>query len=245
MNDSNKNTNLSELVYILDRSGSMAGMEEAAVEAFNQFVAEQQKVEGDAVLTQVLFDDQIEKRIDARPIREVPQMEPADFQPRACTALLDAIGLSIKATRERLKVMPDDARPATVIFAIFTDGMENASLRHTWDDIAKKIKKRTEKDGWQFLFLAANQDAIATAAKMNIGQHNSATVLFNAAGISSQGAAFNRKASALRRQSAGLVDECHEDLVSPMSCIAAEEHDKKAQAQADAEAGRREDGDQA
>lgn len=227
MNNPNKNTNLSELVYILDRSGSMQGMEEAAVEAFNQFVEEQQKVEGDATLTQVLFDTEFEKPVDARPIGEVTQMETADFKPRGCTALLDAVGLSIKSTRKRIKAMPESEQPATVIFAIFTDGLENASRQYTSDKIAKKIQRRTEKDGWQFLFLAANQDAIATASKMNIHQSNSANVAFDQAGVWSQGSSFSRKASAFRRHSSGLVDDNHEDLVSPMSDIAAQEHEKK------------------
>jgi hypothetical protein len=230
MTNPNKNTNLSELVYILDRSGSMSGMEEAAAEAFNQFVEEQQKVEGDATLTQVLFDTEFEKPVDARPIGEVTQMETADFKPRGCTALLDAIGLSIKATRKRIKAMPEGEQPATVVFAIFTDGHENSSQQYTWEKVAKRIKRRTEQDGWQFLFLAANQDAIATAAKMNIHRDNSATVEFCVSGVSSQGAAFNRKTSALRRRGAGLVEDSHEDLVTPMADIAAEEHVKKEKA---------------
>ena len=229
MTQSNKNINLSELVYIIDRSGSMSGMEEAAVEAFNQFVDEQQKVEGDAVLTQVLFDTEFQKPVDACPIGKVPRMEIADFRPGGCTALLDAIGLSIKTTRQRLKAMPEGERPATVVFAIFTDGQENSSRRYTWSRIAAKIKRRSELDGWQFLFLAANQDAIATASKMNIARDNAANVDFCEAGVSSQGAAFNRKASALRRHSAGLVNSCNEDLVTPMSEIAEQEHAKKTQ----------------
>lgn len=227
MNNPKKNTNLSELVYILDRSGSMHGMEEAAVEAFNQFVEEQQKVEGDAALTQVLFDDRFEKAIDARPISKVPRMEIPDFAPRGCTALLDAIGVSIKATRKRIKAMPEGEQPATVIFAIFTDGHENSSRKYTWAKIADKIKRRTQKDGWQFLFLGANQDAIATASRMNIDRANSANVAFDRAGVSSQGSSFSRKASAYRRHSSGLVDADHEDLISPMADIAAQEHDKK------------------
>ena len=224
-----KDTNLSELVYIIDRSGSMSGMEEAAVESFNQFVDEQQKVEGDAVLTQVLFDTEFEKPVDACPIGKVPKMEPADFRPGGCTALLDAIGLSIKTTRQRLKAMPEAERPATVVFAIFTDGQENSSRRYTWSKIAAKIKRRTDQDGWQFLFLAANQDAIATASKMNIARDNAANVDFCEAGVSSQGAAFNRKASALRRHSAGLFSKSvSDDLRAPLSDITAEEHEKKA-----------------
>ena len=231
MKKNKKNTNLSELVYILDRSGSMSGMGGAAVEAFNQFVEEQQKVEGEAVLTQVLFDTTFDRPIDARRIEQVGPMEAADFRPGGCTALLDAIGSSIKATRKRIKEMPQEQQPATVVFAIFTDGLENSSQKYTWEKVAKKIKKRTEKDDWQFLFLAANQDAIATAAKMNIGRANSANLAYSKAGISSQGAGFSRRTSAYRRRSAGLVDKNHEDLVTNLSVISSQEQKKKEEAE--------------
>ncbi|MCP5558053.1 MAG: VWA domain-containing protein [Verrucomicrobiaceae bacterium] len=190
---------LTEIAYILDRSGSMQSMQEPAVSAFNEFLRDQIAVPGAARLTLVQFDDQYEVHVDAQPLAQVPQLTAATFQPRGSTALLDAIGRTIKETDRRLESLPPAEQPAKVIFAIFTDGMENASQRYTAQHISDLIALYRKEKGWEFLFLAANQDAIATAANMQMDVHLSANVQFTASGIKSTGRALSRKIKSIRR----------------------------------------------
>lgn len=117
--------------------------------------------------------------------------------------------------------MPKKDRPEKVIFAIFTDGLENASRRYTWKDIAKMIRKRQDKDGWEFLFLAANQDAIATASQMNIHDYNAATASDGERGVRGSNRAMSRKVRAMRE-----ADPCAADFSAPMADILREEEDK-------------------
>ena len=221
-----KNSNLTELVFVLDRSGSMRGMQEPAVDSYNRFLNDQKSVEGEANLTLMLFDTEFENPVDSRPISAVPDMGANEFQPRGMTALLDAIGLSIKKTRRRIKEMPEDQRPGKVIFAIFTDGHENASTRYNWEQISRKISKRTVKDGWEFLFLGANQDAVATAAKMNIDENNASTVMYCREGMSSWGDGVSRKARAMREKSMDMA-YCKLDMDAPLESLVEEEMDKE------------------
>ena len=123
---------------------------------------------------------------------------PLSSRSRGSTALLDAIGTTIDAFKRRIRALPRAHQPAQVIFAIFTDGYENASTKYTWRDLSGKIRRRREKDGWEFLFLAANQDAIATASQMSIHAHDSATVQYSKKGLRSSQSAMSRKIRALR-----------------------------------------------
>lgn len=199
MNTKSTTPPVTEIAFILDRSGSMQRHAEAAVAGFNDFLREQQEVAGLARLTLVLFDDQYEVPVDNIPVSEVVCLDRTTYVPRGSTALLDAIGRTIRSFRKRIKALPEKDRPAQVVFAIFTDGLENASHRHDWQDIAKRIRKRQQKDGWEFLFLAANQDAIATAAQMNIHAKDAATVDGDNRFCSFQaGRAFGRKVRSLR-----------------------------------------------
>lgn len=172
-----------ELVFVLDRSGSMQGMEEQAVKSFNSFLNDQKEVEGDASLSLVLFDNIIEIPIRAEDIQKVNEISAEDFNPRATTALLDAIGSSIADADNRIKKFQgrDQDKEVNVIFAIFTDGYENDSAEYSWKKVSEMISKRTGK-GWEFLFLAANEDAIATASNLNIKSHNASQVQFNCQG---------------------------------------------------------------
>lgn len=210
---------VTEIAYLLDMSGSMYGHTEAAITGFNDFLREQQSVEGLARVSLVLFDDQYEVPIDSLPVSEVCAINTQIYQPRGTTALLDAIGKTIKRLRKRIKDLPKKQRPDQVIFAIFTDGLENASRKYTWQDIAEKIAKRQKKDGWEFLFLAAGQDAIATAAQMNIQAQNAATVREdNMFSPRDSGRAMSRKVRAMREMDANSAD-----LVAPMEEILREE----------------------
>ncbi|MBL9115368.1 MAG: VWA domain-containing protein [Verrucomicrobiaceae bacterium] len=216
------------LAYILDRSGSMQHLQEAAVAAFNDFLRSQLDVPGDATLSLVLFDDQYEVPFSNVSLEQLRQMTAADFIPRGSTALLDAIGRTITETAARLDNLPDEHKPSSVIFAIFTDGYENASRRYTSAHISDLIAEK-RKQGWDFLFLAANQDAIATAAAMNIHAADTSAVLADEKGIRTTGGSFSRKVSALRKSKSApdqLTQAEQEDLEKPMSDIVREEENK-------------------
>ncbi|MBL9145350.1 MAG: hypothetical protein JNM99_16855 [Verrucomicrobiaceae bacterium] len=219
------NTPLTELAYILDRSGSMQPMQEAAVAAFNDFLRSQLDVPGDARLTLVLFDDQYEVPVAGLPIEQVAPLTATGFVPRGSTALLDAIGRTIKDTDERLKKLPADQQPGKVIFAIFTDGLENASRQFTAGHVSDLIALyRTEKQ-WEFIFLAANQDAIATASQMSLDHKLSSSVESSVEGFRTSGKAIGRKVSAVRKSLSDerLTEQELADLSKPMSDIVQEE----------------------
>lgn len=217
------NTTTTEIAFILDRSGSMYSHVEAAVAGFNDFLRDQQEVAGKARITLVLFDDQYEVPIDNLPVSEVTSIDQNVYTPRGSTALLDAIGKTIKNFRKRIKELPKEKRPDKVIFAIFTDGLENASCKYDWLDVGKMIRKRQKKDGWEFLFLAAGQDAIATAAAMNIHQDNAATVdNGNRFMMRDSGRAMSRKVLAMR-----MMDAEAADLAAPMEEILREEEGRE------------------
>jgi len=198
-----------ELVFVMDRSGSMSGMEEHAVASFNKFLESQKKISGEAGLTLVLFDDKIEKPIETDDIGKVNEISASDFVPRATTALLDAIGTSIKETKRKLKNLSENKKPGKAIFAIFTDGYENASLKYDWEDISRKISRRTEKDGWEFLFLAANEDAIATASSLNIKKKNASRVKPSKQAMETWGKSVSSKVSSIRHK---MMDEDYDKV---------------------------------
>ncbi|MCB1276123.1 vWA domain-containing protein [Prosthecobacter sp.] len=221
------NPHLTEIAYILDRSGSMQPMQEPAVAAFNDFVKSQLDVPGDARLTLVQFDDAYEVPVSARPIQDVPQLTAATYTPRGSTALLDAIGRTIKETDRRLSGLPDAEKPGKVILAIFTDGEENASREYSIKHISDLIRLYRDEKGWEFLFLAANQDAIATAGHMRISASFSGNVSFNEKGVKSTGSAMARKVRAMRLKSIGAMDaQATVDEAMSMDDIIREEEQK-------------------
>jgi hypothetical protein len=221
------NPHLTEIAYILDRSGSMQSMQEPAVAAFNDFIKIQLDVPGDARLTLVQFDDAYEVPIAATPIREVPQLTAATYTPRGRTALLDAIGRTVIETDRRITALPEAEKPGKVILTIFTDGQENASREYTATHISDLIRLYRDTKGWEFLFLAANQDAIANAAAMNMDTHSSANVMYSLAGVKSTGSAMSRKVRASRMKSSGTMDaQALEDDAKSMNEIVREEEEK-------------------
>lgn len=218
------NPHLTEIAYILDRSGSMQPMQEPAVAAFNDFVKSQLDVPGDARLTLVQFDDAYEVPVSAKPIQNVPQLTAATYTPRGSTALLDAIGRTIKETDHRISALPDTEKPGKVILAIFTDGEENASREYTSKHISDLIRLYRDQKGWEFLFLAANQDAIASASSMHMDAHLSGNVSFSFSGVKATGSAMSRKVRAMRMKSSGQMDaQSLEDDAKSMDQIVKEE----------------------
>jgi hypothetical protein len=218
------NKNLTEIAYILDRSGSMQAMVEPAIAGFNQFLREQIDAPGSARLTLVLFDNEYLVPCDGLPIEEVVDLDTTTYVPRGSTALLDAIGRTINELGARLAAIPESARPGQVIIAIFTDGYENASRQFDLHKINDLITHQRENYNWQFLFLAANQDAIATAAQMGIGPQFSSAVQHSRAGVRSSSSSLSRKMRAMRHHAS--TGEKLADLDAPMEQIVKEEESK-------------------
>ena len=170
----NAKNNITEMVFILDKSGSMIGLEADTIGGFNSMIAKQKKEDGKAFVSTVLFSDSSTVIHDRANIADIPAMTDKDYTPNGCTALLDAIGDAIKHIRNIHKYARPEDVPAHTIFVITTDGMENASHRYDYDKIKKMIGKRKEKDGWEFMFIGANIDAISVAAKVGISADRAA-----------------------------------------------------------------------
>lgn len=193
------NTHLTEIAFILDRSGSMESCANAAIAGFNKFLHEQKDVPSQARFTLVLFDDQYELPYLSIPISEVVDLNHKTFEPRGGTALLDAIGRTIDELGARLAALPEAERPGQVIVAILTDGLENASQKYTWRDVAQRITHQREVYKWEFLFLGANQDAIATAAQMNIAAANAASISGGVQSMMHASIVISRKMKSMRK----------------------------------------------
>lgn len=163
----NMNENLTELVFIVDRSGSMAGMESDTIGGVNAVLEKNRQAKGDAVVSVVLFDHETQVLRDRVPIQEVPKLTDHDYQVRGCTALLDAVGGSVKFVDRIQSYLPAESRPGKTIFVITTDGYENASKRFTYAAVKQLIEHKTQ-EGWEFLFLGANIDAAAEAERIGI-----------------------------------------------------------------------------
>lgn len=174
---------LTEMVFILDRSGSMGGLESDTIGGFNGMIEKQKKQAGEANVTTVLFDDKYEMLHDRFPIQAVRPMTDKDYYVRGCTALLDAIGKTIGKMVNIQRHLPDDMRAEKVIFVITTDGFENASREYSYARIREMIRKEKDRYGWEFLFLGANMDAVAEAEKFGIAADRSVTFENDSQGI--------------------------------------------------------------
>ena len=160
--------NLTELVFILDRSGSMAGLEADTIGGFNAMTQKQRKEPGEALVSTVLFDNETQVIHDRVPLEKVPALTQKEYYVRGCTALLDAVGGAIHHIGNVHKYAREEDRPEKTLFVITTDGMENASRRYTYDKVKAMIEHQREKYGWEFLFLGANIDAAWEAARFGI-----------------------------------------------------------------------------
>ena len=190
---------LTDITLVLDRSGSMDAVKEATISAFNEFLKSQQAEDSEAHMTLVQFDDEYDVLYEAVRLEEAPELTATTFVPRGLTALLDAMGRTIVGTGQRLAAMPESERPGTVLFVTLTDGEENSSKEFDLHHINDMINEQRDKYRWQFLFLAANQDAIATAAQMGISAGQAMTFEADADGVAGTMDVMQRRVSGLRR----------------------------------------------
>ena len=176
--------NTTELVFIIDRSGSMSGFEADTIGGFNATIEKQREQEGKVYVSTVLFDNHSEVIHDRVDINEIKPMTRKDYQVRGCTALLDAIGGAIHHIGNIHKYARPEDVPEHTIFIITTDGMENASHHYSSTQIKDKIKRQTDKYGWEFIFLAANIDAVETAEHIGIRRERAANYNQTSKGVS-------------------------------------------------------------
>lgn len=177
---------LTELVFILDRSGSMHGLEKDTIGGFNSVLERNKALPGDANITTILFDHRYTILHDRQPIRSVAPITERDYSPAGMTALLDAVGRAIRKIDNVMAHTAEDYRAGKVQFVIITDGLENASKEYSAQRVKQMIRDRQDKDGWDFLFLGANMDAIAVAEDMGIHADRAVTAMADAPGVSLQ-----------------------------------------------------------
>ena len=209
--------NITELVFILDRSGSMSGFEADTIGGFNSTIKRQKEQEGKVYVSTVLFDNYSEVIHDRVDISEIKPMTQNDYQVCGCTALLDAIGGAIHHIGNVHKYARPEDVPEHTIFVITTDRMENASHHYSSSEIKAKIQRQTEKYGWEFIFLAANIDAVETAENIGIRRDRAANYRQTKEGV---GRSYYAMSEAISRVRHGCADEI--DLIEYI-----EEKDKK------------------
>ena len=190
--------NITEIVFILDKSGSMSGLEADTIGGFNAMIDKQRRLEGDTWVSTVLFDNDSTVLHDRVKLERVPRMTERDYTPGGCTALLDAVGGAIRHIGNIHKYARPEDVPSKTMFVITTDGMENASHRYTSREIKEKIKRQTEKYGWEFIFLAANIDAVETASRIGIRSDRAANFSQDGEGFAMSYAAANCAIRTLR-----------------------------------------------
>lgn len=174
LNTEKNSKGLTEIVFILDRSGSMTGLEEDTIGGFNSLIEKQKKEEGRALISTVLFDNEIEVLHDRVPIKRIQAMTKRDYYVRGCTALLDAIGGAICHIGNIHKYAREEDRPDKTLFVITTDGLENASKQYSYDKVKQMVERQKKCYGWEFLFLGANMDALEVAGRFGISKEYAA-----------------------------------------------------------------------
>ena len=192
--------NLTEIIFILDRSGSMQGLEKDTIGGFNSLIEKQKKIEGDALISTVLFANESKVIHDRVDVKDVKPMTENNYITGGCTALLDAIGNAIHHISNIHKYTRKEDVPEHTLFVITTDGMENASRTYTYPKVKKLIENQKEKHGWEFMFLGANIDAVNVASYMGIDENRA--VNFN---CDSEGTDLNYE---VLNDAIGVLREC-------------------------------------
>lgn len=199
--------NITELVFILDRSGSMSGLEGDTIGGFNSMI-EAEKEAGEAYVSTILFDNVSEVLHDRIKLKDVPKMTGKDYTVRGCTALIDAIGGAIHHIGNIHKYARPEDVPAHTMFIITTDGQENASHQYSSDEVKKMIERQKEKYGWEFLFIGANIDAVETAARFGINRNRAVNYNADSKGTQVLYETLSAPISAMRADAAISDDWC-------------------------------------
>ena len=205
--------NLTELVFILDRSGSMSGLEADTIGGFNSLIEKQKKEDGEAYVSVVLFDDRTDVIYDRVDIRKVEPMNDSQYYVRGCTALLDAVGGAIHHIGNVHKYAREEDVPEKTLFIITTDGMENASRAYSYDKVRRMIEHQKEKYHWEFLFLGADIDAVSVADRFGIRANRAVRYEHDSAGtqlnfeVLEKAVRFARCATSAAQMSEALDDE--------------------------------------
>ena len=192
------NKNLTEIIFILDRSGSMHGLEGDTIGGYNSFLEQQKKLPGQVLLSTVLFDTQIDVLHDRVDLAKVPELTEKDYATGGCTALMDAVGGAIHHIGNVHKYAREEDRPAKTMVVITTDGMENASRRYSLAKVREMIEKEKAKYGWEFIFLGANMDAVHEAGKFGIDADAAMNFRADGMGVRANFEAMSMAAASLR-----------------------------------------------
>ena len=198
-----------EIVYILDRSGSMGGLEADTIGGFNAMMEKQKKTGEKALVSTVLFDDRSEVIHDRVPIDKIEKMTDKQYYVRGCTALLDAVGGAIHHIGNVHKYIRPEDRPDNTLVVITTDGMENASSRYSREQVENMVKHQQEKYGWEFIFIGANIDAYEEARKFGISKERAANYVCDEIGTANVYAGISRAVcSVMRAHDSAKASEC-------------------------------------
>lgn len=201
------NNNLTEMVYILDMSGSMEWLKQDTIGGYNAFIKEQKELEGEACMTTVLFDDRYILLHDHINIKDVPELTAKEYRPAGMTAMMDAIGKTINAVGVRLANTPEEERPGKVIFMIMTDGYENSSREFTRSAIKSMIEHQQKVYSWEFIFVGSGIDAYAEAASIGISDWNTMSVTADAFSGGGGGSAYCAMSCATKSiRTKGILD---------------------------------------
>ena len=203
---------LTEIVFILDRSGSMSGLEADTIGGYNSMLDKQKKEEGEAIISTVLFDDRTEILHDRKNIDKVERITDKEYFVRGCTALLDAVGEAIHHIGRIQKEMPEDERPEKTLFIITTDGMENASREYSYDKVKKMVEKKKKKNHWEFVFLGANIDAVEVAGRFGVAANRAVRYECDSVGTALNFDVMSKMVSCARAcSSARMMEEAFDD----------------------------------
>lgn len=192
------NNNLTEMVFILDMSGSMVNLTSDTIGGYNSLINEQRKQPGEANITTVLFDHRYNLLHDRISIKDVPELTTKEYMPSGMTAMLDAVGMTIMSIGQKLNNTPEEERPGSVVVTIITDGMENSSKEYTWKQVQSMIKEQREKYNWVFTFIGANIDVAKVSNDLGIDARLSKSYTASKTGTSTVYSAMSKAVSYTR-----------------------------------------------
>lgn len=216
------NNNLTEMVFILDMSGSMSDLASDTIGGYNSLIEEQKKQDGDANITTVLFDDRYIILHDRVDIKKVNSLTSNEYCPRGMTAMLDAVGRTINSIGEKLAATPEAERPGNVVVTIITDGYENASKEYTWKAVQDMIKEQREKYSWVFTFIGANIDTKTVSESLGIDARLAKSYTANKAGTDSVYKTMSKAVTYTRSVSACKMSDntaLNEEELTEMSAV--------------------------